>query len=81
MTPQEIHNRDVGGIVKAIIKPTLEAGHDFTSVLVILESVIVGVMLFAVRIGYGNDERVLDRLMEGVKTRLEEQRAKNAKSN
>lgn len=74
MTPAEIHNRDVGGIVKAIIKPTLEAGGEMTDVLVILESVIVGVLLFAVKIG--GDEKVLDKLMEGVKERLAEQRVK-----
>jgi hypothetical protein len=58
MTPQEIHNRDVGEIVRAIIKPTLDAGGEFTDVLVMLESVILGVMLFAVKTG--GDELVLD---------------------
>ena len=79
MTPNEIHNRDVGGIVKAIIKPTLDAGGDMSSVLVLLESVIVGVLLFAAKVG--GDEPVLETLMEGVKTRLAEQRDKNAKNN
>ena len=74
MIPADIHNRDVGGIVKAIIKPTLEAGGQFTDVLVILESVITGVLLFAVESGFGNDERVLDKVVEGVKARLADQR-------
>lgn len=79
MTPAEIHNRDVGDIVKAIIMPTLNAGGDMTSVLVLLESVIVGVMLFVAKVG--GDEPVLDKLTENVKARLEEQRAKNAAKN
>ena len=45
----EIHNRDVGQIVKDLIEPTLDAGGGFADVLVLLESVAVGVMLFALK--------------------------------
>jgi hypothetical protein len=53
-TQFEIHNRIVGEIVKAIVKPPMDAGGQFTDVLVILESVILGVMLVAVKLG-GDD--------------------------
>lgn len=68
----DIHNQQAGDIVKAIVKPTLEAGGEFTDVLVLLESVVLGVMLMAVKLG--GDEIVLDHLVVGVKKRLAEQR-------
>lgn len=72
MTQHEIHNRIAGEIVKQIVRPPLEAGGEFTDVLVVLESVILGVMLVGVKLG--GDEIVLDKVMEGVKARLAEQR-------
>lgn len=72
MTQHEIHNRIAGEIVKQIVRPPLEAGGQFTDVLVVLESVILGVMLVAVKLG--GDEIVLDQVVEGVKKRLAEQR-------
>lgn len=68
----EIHNRIAGEIVASIVKPPLEAGGKFTDVLVVLESVVVGVMLVGVKLG--GDEIVLDTLVAGVKKRLAEQR-------
>ena len=68
MTPGDIHNRDAAHIVDEIIRPTLEAGGSFLSVLVLLESVITGVMLFGVK--DGGDGPVLAMLMEHVKDRL-----------
>lgn len=67
-----IHNELAGKIVAAIVKPTLEAGGQFTDVLVLCESVIVGVILMAVK--FGGDELVLDTLVAAVKKRLAEQR-------
>lgn len=64
----EIHNRTAGEIVKAIVRPPLEAGGEFTDVLVILESVIVGVMFVGVKLG--GDEKVLDEVVLHVKERL-----------
>jgi hypothetical protein len=71
-TQHEIHNRIAGEIVKQIVRPPLEAGGQFTDVLVVLESVILGVMLMGVKLG--GDEIVLDQVVEGVKKRLAEQR-------
>lgn len=68
----EIHNEMAGKIVASIVKPPLDAGGEFTDVLVLLESVVLGVMLVGVRLG--GDEKVLDVLMEGVKQRLAEKR-------
>lgn len=68
----EIHNRMAGQIVASIVKPPLEAGGSFTSVLVLLESVILGVMLVGVKLG--GDEKVLDEVVKHVKERLAEQR-------
>lgn len=68
----EIHNRIAGDIVASIVKPPLEAGGQFTDVLIVLESVIVGVILMGVKLG--GDEKVLDVVMERAKQRLAEQR-------
>lgn len=67
-TQTEIHNKVAGEIVKAIVRPPLEAGGQFTDVLVILESVILGVMLMGVKLG--GDDRVLDEVVLHVKERL-----------
>lgn len=72
-TPQnEIHNRIVRDIVASIVKPPLTAGGQFTDVLIVLESVILGVVLMAVKLG--GDDKVLDLVVERVKERLAEQR-------
>jgi hypothetical protein len=73
MTPSEIHNRNAPLIVKAIIKPMLEAGGDLTDIMVMLETVMAGVLLFAVK--DGGDERVISVMAESVKERLAEMRA------
>lgn len=73
MTAQsEIHNQIAGPIVASIVKPPLDAGGQFTDVLIVLESVILGVMLIAVKLG--GDDKVLDLVFERVKERLAEQR-------
>lgn len=71
-TQSQIHNELAGQIVAQIVKPPLEAGGQMTDVLVLLESVVLGVFLVAVKLG--GDEKVLDTLIEGVKARLAEQR-------
>lgn len=70
--PAAIHNRTAGEIVKQIVRPTLEAGGQMTDVLVLLESVVLGVILVAVKLG--GDEIVLDQVVAGAKARLAEQR-------
>jgi hypothetical protein len=74
-TQHEIHNRLAGEIVRQIVTPPLEAGGEFTDVLVVLESVILGVMLVGVKLG--GDEIVLDEVVKAVKARLAEQRLGN----
>ena len=71
----DLHNRLAGEIVARIVKPPLEAGGQYTDVLVLLESVVLGVILMAVKLG--GDEKVLDVFIEGVRKRLAEQRLGN----
>jgi hypothetical protein len=67
-TQHEIHNQIAGPIVASIVRPVIEAGGKMTDVLVVLESVILGVMLFGVKTG--GDEKVLDEVVLHVKERL-----------
>lgn len=67
-TLTEIHNETVGEIVASIVLPTIKAGGGAASILVVLESVIVGVMIVVAK--PGRDEIVLARLFDGVKERL-----------
>lgn len=71
----EIHNKIVGDIVRSIVKPPLDAGGSYTDVMVVLESVVVGVVLMGVRLG--GDEKVLDAMMAAAKIRLAEMRLKD----
>jgi hypothetical protein len=71
-TAHQIHNETAGAIVAQIVRPTLDAGGQMTDVLVLLESVVTGVMLVAVKLG--GDEIVLDTLIEGVRKRMAETR-------
>jgi hypothetical protein len=68
LSPQQIHDRDVGKIVEQIVMPTLKAGGQMTNVLVLLESVVLGVCLFIVKLG--GDEIVLDQVIASAKARL-----------
>lgn len=66
----DLHNRLVGEIVASIVKPPLEHGGDIKDIMVLLESVVAGVLLAAVKLG--GDNIVLDVLIEGVKARATE---------
>lgn len=68
----ELHNELAGQIVASIVKPPLETGGDMTDVLILLESVIMGVMLMTAKLG--GDEILLDVVVERVKARLAEKR-------
>lgn len=68
MAAVDIHNRDVGAIVRSIVMPTLEVGGDMRDVLVLLESVCAGVMTLVVR--PGGDNVVLDLFMDGLRERM-----------
>lgn len=71
-TQNEIHNRIAGDIVKSIVKPPLEAGGGVTDILVVLESVVLGVILVCAKTKLGAPEKVLEALVSGVKARLAE---------
>lgn len=66
----ETHNRLAGEIVKQIVKPTLESGGNLSDVMILTESVVVGVCLAVVRLG--GDEAVLDVVIDGARKRLAE---------
>lgn len=72
MTPSDVHNATAPGLVRQIVQPTLVAGGEFSDVMVLLESVIVGVMLVAVKLG--GDDKVLVKLVDGVTQRMAEAR-------
>lgn len=66
----EVHNVKVGDIVKAIVKPVLESGGGATDIMVLTESVVIGVALMCIKLG--GDEAVLDVMLAGAKQRLAE---------
>lgn len=68
----DIHKRVAGEVIRLIVTSPIEAGGNFTDVLAILESVIVGVIYAIARLG--GDEIVLERVAERVKERLAELR-------
>lgn len=70
-----LHNRIAGEIVASIVKTPLDAGGKVTDVMVLLETVIVGVCLACVRLG--GDDKVLDVVLERARARLAEQRLGN----
>lgn len=64
----DVHNATVRKIVADIVKPTLAAGGTATAVLVVLESVVLGVLLALTRLGGAGP--VFDHLMAAVRTRI-----------
>ena len=73
MTDQsELHNQLAGQIVASIVKPVIENGGETTDVMVLTESVVVGVALACIKLG--GDERVLDVIFDRAKDRLAELR-------
>lgn len=78
MTKQaDLHNRLAGQIVASIVRPPLEAGGTTTDVMVLFESVVVGVSLAVIKLG--GDEAVLDVVLKGARERLAEIRLKPIK--
>lgn len=67
-----LHNRLAGEIVKSIVKPVLVSGGSMTDVMVLTESVLLGVCLACVRLG--GDEKALDIMTANVRRRLAEER-------
>jgi hypothetical protein len=69
---EELHDRLVEDIVAQLVNLPIEADSEFTDVLIILESVIVGVMLICVEAE--GDREILECLFDHVKERLAKQR-------
>jgi hypothetical protein len=69
MTPVEQHNAVVGPMLQVIVKAS---GCDPKKMLVLAETVVVGVFLLIVKLG--GDEPVMDVFAEGVRTRLAQAR-------
>ncbi len=79
MTDQsELHNALAGPVVASIVRPVIEAGGEPSDVMVLAESVIVGVALACIKLG--GDDRVLDIMFERAKERLAELRLKDIKT-
>jgi hypothetical protein len=76
------HNELVVPIIKALAKPVVDAGGDIADVLILLESVIAGVVVFTTRqwpTTTATDDLILDTLMNGVRRRLKDYRAAQGK--
>lgn len=71
----DLHNRLAGEIVASIVRPAFQVRGSITDIMVLTESVLVGVCLTCVKLG--GDERVLDTMMQGVRQRLAEIRLKD----
>ena len=71
----ELHNRMAGEIVKSIVAPVIRSGGGMPQVMVLTESVLVGVALACIRLG--GDNRVLDTMVENARLRLAEIRLKD----
>lgn len=76
-TQADVHNKLAGAIVAQIVRGPLDAGGEVTDVMVLTESVLVGVALACIRLG--GDERVLDLMFDAAKKRLAELRLTNIK--
>ncbi len=71
MTDQaDLHNKLAGEIVISIVKPILSSGGSWTDVMVLTESVLVGVCLAGVKLG--GDEKMLDIMTRNVRKRMAE---------
>jgi hypothetical protein len=64
----ERHNRVAEQIVTKIVDETLAAGGDLTDIMVLCESVLVGVVVGCFRLG--SDVKALDLIVGQVKERL-----------
>jgi hypothetical protein len=73
-----VHNDQVGKIVTGIVKPVLSAGGSTTDVMILTESVLVGVALACIK--FGGDEKVLDLMFGRAKERLAEIRLSEIKT-
>lgn len=70
-----LHNELAGKIVRSIVEPVARNGGTAVDVMVLTESVLVGVTLAMVKLG--GDEAVLDTMVENARKRLAEIRLKD----
>lgn len=71
-----LHNKLAGEIVRSIVAPVKAAGGTEEDILVLTESVLVGVCAVIVKLG--GDNAVLDVIVDGARQRLAEMRLTNA---
>lgn len=71
----ELHNRLAGEIVASIVRPVISAGGTPVQIMVLTESVLVGVAQACIRLG--GDNKVLDIMVERARQRLAEIRLGN----
>jgi hypothetical protein len=69
---RQLHNKLAGQIVASIVRPPIEAGGTFTDVMILTESVLVGVAAACIKLG--GDNLVLDTMVNAAKERLAEMR-------
>lgn len=68
----ELHNKLAGEVVASIVRPILGGGGATEDVMVLTESVLVGVALVCIKLG--GDNLVLEVMFERAKRRLAELR-------
>jgi len=74
----ELHNRVAKRVVAEIIEETRAAGGSYSDLLVISESVLVGVVVECFRLGH--DSKVIDLVFTAAKTRLANVRLKDVRA-
>lgn len=71
----ELHNALVGPLVASIVKPIMETGGGTTDILLLVESVVTGVILYLTH-HHGPDctchDTIVDLMAGGIKVRLAE---------
>lgn len=68
----ETHNKLAGPIITAIITPIVKAGGNYEDVIILLETIIAGTILFISK--PGGEGIIWDTLHDGVRERLDELR-------
>lgn len=74
----ELHNRLAKRVVAEIIEETRAAGGSFSDLLVISESVLVGLVVECFRLGH--DSKVIDLVFTAAKARLANVRLKDLRT-
>lgn len=83
MTIADAHNDALHPIISQIVKSQMEAGGDFASILVLLESVVAGTILVLGKMHDAKDEfydASVDAIYTGLKKRIAELRLAESKA-